>query len=143
MLQNDIVFTPIGIIHTPFNDTAGMPVQPVYAEGIRGTVELDDSLRDGLNGLDQFSHIVLLFHLHRSHGYNLSVVPHRQIAARGLFSTRSPRRPNPIGISVVRLDRVESCLLYVRDVDMLDGTPLLDIKPFIPDLDGPERKNLS
>ncbi|MDY6881372.1 MAG: tRNA (N6-threonylcarbamoyladenosine(37)-N6)-methyltransferase TrmO [Desulfatiglans sp.] len=130
-----IEFQPIGIIHTPFKNREGMPIQPAAAAGVKGTVEIFEVYRDGLKDLDGFSHIVLLYHFHRSQGYELRVVPYLDSEVRGLFATRAPRRPNPIGLSVVELDRVEADVLYIQNVDVLDGTPLLDIKPYVPEFD--------
>jgi len=113
-----------------------MPIQPAGAAGVKGTVEIFEDYRAGLKDLEGFSHIVLLFVFHRSEGFNMQVVPFMDTELRGLFATRAPRRPNPIGLSVVRLDRIEDGILHVQNVDMLDGTPLLDIKPYIPEFDG-------
>lgn len=126
---------PIGIIHTPFTQREGMPIQPAGAVGIEGTVELLEEFHPGLKDLDRFSHIMLLYVFHRSEGFNLSVIPFMDTTPRGLFATRAPRRPNPIGLSVVELDRIEKGILHIRNVDMLDGTPLLDIKPYVPEFD--------
>jgi tRNA (adenine37-N6)-methyltransferase len=123
---------PIGIIRSPFTSLEGMPIQPAGAAGIAGTVEVRADLAEGLDDLDGFSHVILLYHFHRSDGYKLKVVPFMDTEPRGLFATRAPRRPNPIGLSVVRLVRVEGSVLHVEGVDVLDGTPLLDIKPFVP-----------
>lgn len=133
----DIAYRPIGIIHSPFRDARGMPIQPAGAEGVAGTVRVFDEFADGLADLEGFSHVVLLYHFHRSEGYDLRVVPFLDAAPRGLFATRAPRRPNPIGISVVRLRRIEGATLRVENVDVLDGTPLLDIKPHVPEFDAP------
>ncbi|MEW6521541.1 MAG: tRNA (N6-threonylcarbamoyladenosine(37)-N6)-methyltransferase TrmO [Thermodesulfobacteriota bacterium] len=130
-----IEFQPIGIIHTPFTELAGMPIQPAGAAGVQGTVEVFAQYRDGLQDLDGFSHIMLLYHLHRSHGFSLRVIPFLDTSLRGVFATRAPRRPNPIGLSVVVLQRVEEGVLYVENVDILNGTPLLDIKPYVPVFD--------
>jgi tRNA-Thr(GGU) m(6)t(6)A37 methyltransferase TsaA len=130
-----IEYTPIGIIHTPFSEPEGMPIQPAGAVGVTGTVEVFKEFRDGLEDLDGFSHIVLLYHFHRSSGFALHVVPFLDSVTRGLFATRAPKRPNPIGLSVVRLVRIEDATLHIENVDMLDGTPLLDIKPYVPDID--------
>lgn len=126
---------PIGTIHTQFKTLEGMPIQPVGAKDIEGTIELHEDFIDGLKDLDGFSHIILLYHFHRSQDFKLSVVPFMDIEPRGLFATRAPRRPNPIGLSVVRLERIEGRVLHIKDVDILDGTPLLDIKPYVPDFD--------
>jgi tRNA-Thr(GGU) m(6)t(6)A37 methyltransferase TsaA len=130
---------PIGTIHTPFTEVVGMPVQPAGAIGINGTVEVYQEYHAGLKDLSGFSHIVLLFLLHRSIGFELEVVPFMDTESRGLFATRAPRRPNPIGLSIVQLDRIEGGTLYIQNVDMLDGTPLLDIKPYVPELDSHEQ----
>jgi tRNA-Thr(GGU) m(6)t(6)A37 methyltransferase TsaA len=130
---------PIGTIHTPFTEVVGMPVQPAGAIGINGTVEVYQEYHAGLKDLSGFSHIVLLFLLHRSIGFELEVVPFMDTESRGLFATRAPRRPNPIGLSIVQLDRIEGGTLHIQNVDMLDGTPLLDIKPYVPELDSHEQ----
>jgi len=126
---------PIGVIHTPFTKREGMPIQPAGAAGVQGTVKVFESYQAGLRDLDGFSHIILLYHFHRSQGFKLQVVPFMDTRSRGLFATRAPKRPNPIGLSVVQLERIEDGTLYVRNVDMLDGTPLLDIKPYVPEFD--------
>ncbi|MFH1687651.1 MAG: tRNA (N6-threonylcarbamoyladenosine(37)-N6)-methyltransferase TrmO [bacterium] len=130
-----ITLTPIGVIHTPFKQPKGTPIQPRRAGGAEGTIEILPEFVEGLADLDGFSHIVLLYHFHLSTGYRLKVVPFLDDCERGLFATRAPRRPNPIGLSVVRLDHIEGNVLFIRDVDMVDGTPLLDIKPYVPDFD--------
>lgn len=128
---------PIGTIHSPFTETQGMPIQPAGARDARGTIEVWPEYRAGLADLDGFSHIVLLYHFHRSEGFKLRVVPFMDTVERGLFATRAPRRPNPIGLSVVELEKVEGGVLHIRGVDILDGTPLLDIKPWVPAFDQP------
>ncbi len=130
---------PIGIIHTPFSDPVGMPIQPAGAAGVRGTVQVFDEYVPGLQDLEGFSHILLLYLFHRSEGFKLQVVPFMDTEPRGLFATRAPKRPNPIGLSLVQLDRVEGATLHVSVLDMLDGTPLLDIKPYVPDFDRQEQ----
>lgn len=132
-----IELNPIGVIHTPFTQPEGMPIQPVGAAGVHGTVEVFAAYQAGLKDLDGFSHVILLYHLHRSQGFELEVVPFLDTQPRGLFATRAPRRPNPIGLSVVQLDRIEDGVLHIQNVDMLDGTPLLDIKPYVPEFDSP------
>ena len=134
-----IELKPIGIIHTPFTKLEGMPIQPKGATGIIGTIELFDDYREGLRDLDGFSHIILLYYFHRSQGFKLQVVPFMDSELRGLFATRAPRRPNPIGISVVQLDKIENGVLHIQNVDMLDGTPLIDIKPYVPEFDSPPK----
>ncbi len=126
---------PIGIIHTPHKDPKGTPIQPTGATKYEGVIELEPGYLEGLKDLDGFSHIILLYHFHRSKHYKLTVQPYMDKELRGLFATRYPARPNPIGLSVVRLRKIEGNRLFIQDVDMLDGTPLLDIKPFIPEVD--------
>ncbi len=112
-----------------------MPIQPKAAKGVKGTIELFDEFKEGLADLDGFSHIILTYHFHLSEGYSLKVKPFLEDTLRGLFSTRAPRRPNPIGISVVPLNRIDGATLYISNVDIVDGTPLLDIKPYVPEFD--------
>jgi tRNA-Thr(GGU) m(6)t(6)A37 methyltransferase TsaA len=130
-----IEFKPIGIIHTPFTEPEGIPIQPAGAAGVHGTVDVFEEYAAGLKDLDGFSHIILLYHFHRSRGFSLQVVPFMDKQPRGLFATRAPKRPNPIGLSVVQLDRIEKGTLHIQNVDILDGTPLLDIKPYVPEFD--------
>jgi tRNA-Thr(GGU) m(6)t(6)A37 methyltransferase TsaA len=136
--EMNIEYSPIGIIHTPFTDPRGMPIQPAGAVGVAGTVEVFAEYRPGLEDLVGFSHIILLYHFHRSEGFELQVVPFLDTRLRGLFATRAPRRPNAIGLSVVRLRGVAEGILQIENVDMLDGTPLLDIKPYVPAFDASE-----
>ncbi|MBW2560319.1 MAG: tRNA (N6-threonylcarbamoyladenosine(37)-N6)-methyltransferase TrmO [Deltaproteobacteria bacterium] len=128
-----IEYAPIGIIHSPFTKLEGMPIQPTGAAGVKGTAHVFEDFQAGLMDLDGFSHIILLYHFHRSQGFNNHVVPFMDSKPRGLFATRAPKRPNPIGLSVVQLDKIEGGILHIRNVDILDGTPLLDIKPFVPE----------
>jgi tRNA-Thr(GGU) m(6)t(6)A37 methyltransferase TsaA len=130
-----VTYTPIGVIRTPFSDLEGMPIQPSAVKAAGGRVIVEPAYVEGLGDLDGFSHIILLYHFHRATGYRLTVTPFLDTVARGLFATRAPRRPNPIGLSIVRLKRIEGNILDVQGVDMLDGTPLLDIKPWVPAFD--------
>jgi tRNA-Thr(GGU) m(6)t(6)A37 methyltransferase TsaA len=130
-----IELTPIGIIHSPFTDLAQMPIQPGYTASAPGTVEVFPEYAEGLRDLDGFSHIILLYHLHKAGKARLLVTPFLDSQRHGVFATRAPVRPNPIGLSVVQLNRREGNLLYVDGLDILDGTPLLDIKPYIPGFD--------
>jgi len=126
---------PIGIIHSPFSQTAGTPIQPRFAQGAVGRVDIFDEYAAGLKDLDGFDRIWLLYWFDRVSKVNLTVTPFLDTIERGLFATRAPCRPNPIGMSPVRLVRVEGNVLHVEDVDVLDGTPLLDIKPYAPRFD--------
>lgn len=112
-----------------------MPIQPAGAVGVQGTIEVFEEYHDGLKDLEGFSHIILLYHLHLSNGFRLKIVPFMDVEPRGLFATRAPNRPNPIGLSVIQLDRIEDGMLHISNVDILDGTPLLDIKPYVPEFD--------
>ena len=130
-----IEYQPIGVIHTPFKNREGMPIQPAGADGVQGTVEVFQPFTEGLADLEGFSHIILLYHFHQSVDAPLRVTPFMDTQPRGVFSTRAPKRPNPIGISVVRLVKIQGSVLHVENVDTLDGTPLLDIKPNVPEFD--------
>ncbi len=135
MAENTISFNPIGIIHTPFKETAGMPIQPPGALGINGTVEVFPEFSEGLQDIEEFSHIILIYHFNKSKDFKLKIAPFLEDEVHGVFAVRAPKRPNPIGISVVKLLRREDNIIYIDNPDMLDGTPLLDIKPYIPDFD--------
>ena len=137
MAQGEPIFSyrPIGVIHSPHHDPAGMPIQPGGARGVPGRVEVFGEYRAGLADLDGFSRIILLYPFHRSSGYSLVLTPFLDTCPRGVFSTRAPRRPNAIGLSIVQLTGVKDGELEIRDVDILDGTPLLDIKPYVPAFD--------
>jgi len=130
--QEQITMIPIGIIKTPFTSREGMPIQPGGGKGIEGSIVIRDEYSEGLADVDGFSHLILLYHLHRSVDYSLMVTPFLDDCLRGVFATRAPRRPNPIGLSIVRLLSIKDTILSIADLDILDGTPLLDIKPFIP-----------
>ena len=123
---------PIGVIRTPFASRDAMPRSTSQAAGIKGTVEVFEAYCAGLKDLGGFSHVILIWHFDRISGYELQVVPPNQTQTRGVFASRAPNRPNPIGLSIVKLDRIENGVLHVDGVDMLDGTALLDIKPYIP-----------
>lgn len=138
MYMEQIVLNPIGVIHTPHKDIKNMPIQPIAAEGIKGYIEVLPEYASGLKDLDGFSHITLLYHFHKVKGFELQVIPFMDTRKRGIFSCKAPKRPNAIGISTVRLLRVEGNIVYIEQVDMLDGTPLIDIKPFYPRYDNRE-----
>ena len=127
--------SPIGMIETPFKELSGMPIQPTGARGVRGRIIMDPAYEAGLNDIEGFSHLILLYHFHKSTGYDLTVTPFLDKTPRGLFSTRAPRRPNPIGLSIVRLVSRTGPVLDIEDIDVLDQTPLIDIKPYVPGFD--------
>lgn len=128
----------IGVIRTPFTDLQGMPIQPCGAREVTGEVVINPELQEGLKDLDGFSHIYLIYHLHKAAQKKLTVVPFMDTVPRGVFATRSPVRPSHLGLSIVELLSVEENRIKVRGVDILDGTPLLDIKPYIHAFDCPE-----
>lgn len=130
-----VSFKSIGTIHTPHISKDGIPIQSKYATGIKGTIKLKREYVKGLLDLDGFSHIYLIYYFHKSEGYNLQVIPFLDKIIHGVFSTRAPRRPNAIGISVVKLNGIKDNILEIENVEILDGTPLLDIKPYIPEFD--------
>jgi len=134
-MDDQIIFRPIGIIHSPFKEAQKMPIQPAAAKGVEGTIDIKPEFENGLKDLDGFSHVILLYHLHLSKGFSLEVVPFLDDKLRGVFATRAPRRPNAIGLSIVRLVDIEKNRLYIQNIDVADGTPLLDIKPYVPEFD--------
>jgi tRNA-Thr(GGU) m(6)t(6)A37 methyltransferase TsaA len=136
--MSSIVFTSIGIIHSPFKELKGMPIQPAAALDVEGWIEIYPDYVEGLKDLDGFSHIYLLYHFHKANQAKLTVTPFLDTVPRGVFSTRAPSRPNPVGLSVVALDRVDHNRIYIRNVDILDGTPLIDVKPYIPEFEQQE-----
>jgi len=135
MNADKITFQPIGRIHTPFNGKEEMPRQPYMDSGTKGTIEILPEFTEGLDGLKPGLKIVLIFNFHLSQGFKLKVVPYRRTEFRGVFATRAPHRPNGIGLSVVNLDKIEKNILHISNIDIIDGTPLLDIKPFIKGID--------
>lgn len=130
-----IKYRPIGIIHSPFKTPKGSPIQPSAAKSAGGKIEIFSEFAEGLQDLAGFSHIFLIYHFHLSKKFSLKVKPFLDDKQRGLFATRAPSRPNPIGISIVRLIKIESDNLHIQNVDVVDGTPLLDIKPYVPAFD--------
>ncbi len=133
--RDPLSFVPIGIIHSPFTDITGMPIQPTGARGIRGNVEIFYEYAEGLRDIEGFSHLFLVYVFHRCPSYHLTVIPFLDTTHRGVFATRAPRRANAIGLSVVRLIEVCGTTLVIEDVDVLDGTPVLDLKPYVPAFD--------
>ncbi len=125
----------IGTIETPFDDLEGMPIQPSGAEEVTGTITIHKEYEEGLQDIEGFSHIILLYYFHKSKGFSLRVKPFLDNQKRGLFSTRAPRRPNPIGISIVQLLKRDANTLVIKGIDVLNGTPLIDIKPYVPGFD--------
>src|SRR4030042_2322607 len=120
---------PIGIIHTPFKSKQETPIQPFRSKAV-GKIEVFKEYERGLDDIEGFSHLILIYKFHRSRGFSLKVKPFLDNRLRGLFATRAPRRPNQIGLSVVKLIRRRWNILFLNGIDVIDGTPLLDIKPY-------------
>lgn len=132
---------PIGIIHSRFKQAENAPIQPSRSQAV-GKVEVFEKYRKGLSDIDGFSHLILVYRFHKARGYLLKVSPFLDPVARGVFATRHPRRPNRLGFSMVKLLRRRGRVLWVRGIDTLDGTPLLDIKPYVPDFDRQEKSEI-
>ena len=130
-----VSFSAIGRIRSPFHHPEGMPIQSSGAKDVEGTVEVDSKDADGLTDIEHFSHIILIYFFNRSEGFELQVKPFLDDSVHGVFATRAPRRPNPIGISTVELLKRDGNHLLIKGVDVLNGTPLLDIKPYVPEFD--------
>lgn len=130
-----IHYESIGVLNSPHKNIADMPIQPSGADGIRGTITLKEQYLEGLKDLDGFSHIYVFYHFHQAKAAQLTVTPFMDEASHGIFATRAPRRPNAIGLSVLRLINIDGSQLQIENVDILDGTPILDIKPYVPDFD--------
>ena len=133
--MNELTYNPIGVVHSPFKEPKNVPIQATASKGNEGTIEIYPRYVEGLKDLEGFSHIILLYHFHLVKSCSLMVKPFLDDKLHGVFATRSPARPNKIGISVVRLATIENNILHVQDVDIIDATPLLDIKPYIPKFD--------
>ena len=133
--MTEIIFRPIGIVKTEFESKRGIPVQVVHGSDKTGRVEIYEQYVEGLKDLDDFSHIHLLYHFHNHKDYKLTVIPYLDTIPRGLFSTRAPKRPNGIGMSLVEVIKVRGNIIEFRGVDMINNTPLLDIKPYFPLID--------
>jgi len=131
----EIIYKPIGIIRSPYKEPKGIPIQPTAAKGIEGRVEVYMDFSEGLKDLEGFSHIILLYHFHLIVNSKLIVKPYMDDDYHGVFATRAPSRPNPIGLSIVRLMKIDDNILYIKDVDIVNGTPLIDIKPLVPEFD--------
>jgi tRNA-Thr(GGU) m(6)t(6)A37 methyltransferase TsaA len=132
-----IVYEAIGIIHSPFQTTEDMPIQPSGSTSISGYAEIYPEYQEGLQDLDGFSHVILLYCFHKVSGCKLTVKPFLDDATHGVFATRAPVRPNPVGLTVTKLAAIEGTRIHLENIDILDGTPLLDIKPYVPEFDRP------
>ncbi len=133
--RKEVRIESIGIIKTPYTEPSGTPIQPVYGQGVEGRVLVHESYTPALDDIEEFERLWLLYWMDRVGPFQPRVIPYRDNRKHGLFATRSPSRPNPIGMSVVRLVRREGSVLYIADIDILDDTPLLEIKPYVPEFD--------
>jgi tRNA-Thr(GGU) m(6)t(6)A37 methyltransferase TsaA len=131
----EVTFKPIGVIRTSFHSLEEMPIQPSSDTSGPGTVEVFPEFAEGLRDLEGFSHIYLIYHFHKVRRSQLTVTPFLDSKPHGVLATRAPSRPNPIGLSLVRLVRIENNLVYIEGADVLDETPLLDIKPYVPEFE--------
>jgi len=129
--MDHIIVKPIGVIHSPYQQTKDMPIQGIFKKEVQAWVELLPQYGPGLKDLDGFSHCILLYYFHRSDQVQLVGRPFLEKQQHGMFSIRSPHRPNHIGLSVVRIAKIEGCQVHFCEVDMLDQTPVLDIKPYV------------
>lgn len=140
--MKEVVYKPIGVVHSPFKAPQDVPIQSAAARGVTGYVEVAKEYVEGLRDVEGFSHLILVYHCHLAQDYSLLVKPFLDDSLHGVFSTRAPSRPNPVGVSIVRLTKKEENILHIQDVDIIDGTPLLDIKPFVPQFDQREAEKI-
>ena len=131
----DVVCRPVGVVRSPFKEAAGMPIQTAGAPDEAGEVEVFAEYAAGLRDIEGFDYLILLTHLHRCAHERLEVVPFLDDRSHGVFATRAPTRPNRLGLSIVRLQSVQGRVLHFTGNDMMDGTPVLDIKPYVPRFD--------
>ncbi|MGB2599663.1 MAG: tRNA (N6-threonylcarbamoyladenosine(37)-N6)-methyltransferase TrmO [Candidatus Omnitrophota bacterium] len=137
-MDTEIAVKPIGIIHTPYKTAEGMPIQGAFAEKVTGKAELFQEYKEGLKDIEGFSHLILIYYFDRAKGEKLLGKPFLEDEVHGIFSIRSPMRPNHIGISIVKIKEIEDNVIIFSDVDILDETPLLDIKPYVAYFDSRE-----
>ena len=140
--MKDVVYKPIGVVHSPFKEPQDVPIQAAAAGGVIGSIEVAGEYVEGLRDVEGFSHLILVYHFHLAQDYSLLVKPFMDDGLHGVFATRAPSRPNPVGVSIVRLTKREKNVLHIQDVDIIDGTPLLDIKPFVPAFDQREAERI-
>ena len=133
-----IIMRPIGIIHSPYNVSKAIPIQGRFKDDVEACVELKDEYVKGLKDLDKFSHVILIYYLHKSNKETIEGKPFLENEKHGIFAIRSPHRPNHIGFSVVKIKFIQGNKLYFTQVDMIDETPLLDIKPYVKYFDSRE-----
>lgn len=134
-MSEKITMNPIGIIYSPYQQTKDMPIQGTFKPGVKARIELKQEYRAGLKDLDGFSHAILIYYFHKSQKVQIEGKPFLEDNTHGIFAIRSPHRPNHIGLSVVKIESIEKNQLYFSEVDVLDGTPVLDIKPYVKQFD--------
>jgi len=130
-MTDSITVQPIGVVHSPYKSPEQMPIQGIFKPNVEAFIELEQDYVPGLKDLDGFSHAIILYHFHKSQRDDLQGRPFLEDEPHGIFAIRSPHRPNHIGLSIVRIAKIEANRLYFTEVDMLDGTPVLDIKPYV------------
>jgi tRNA-Thr(GGU) m(6)t(6)A37 methyltransferase TsaA len=135
MKRDTFEFVPIGILKTPYESKSGIPIQGIFDPASDGKAEIFEEYEEGLTDIEGFSHLIIIYVFHLSEGYDLVCKPYMEEKLHGVFSVRAPKRPNPIGFSVVKLKKRKGRILYLSELDMLDNTPILDIKPFVPKFD--------
>ena len=133
--MKEIIMTPIGIVHSPYKQAKDMPIQGKFKAGVQAWIELKEEYRAGLKDLDGFSHIIIIYYFHRSKKTEIEGKPFLEDEKHGIFAIRSPHRPNHIGLSVVKIEKIEANKLHFSEVDVLDGTPVLDVKPYVKHFD--------
>ena len=136
MMSEKIPMSPIGVIHSPYKQIKDMPIQGKFKTGVQAWIELKEEYRAGLKDLDGFSHAIIIYHFHKSEKTEIEGKPFLEDNKHGIFAIRSPHRPNHIGLSVVKIEKIEGGKLHFSEVDVLDGTPVLDIKPYVKHFDG-------
>jgi len=133
--MTEITMHPVGIIRSPYKQPRDIPIQGAFKKDVQAWVELEQEYVAGLKDLDGFSHAIILYHFHKSHGEQIQAQPFLEQDKHGIFAIRSPHRPNHIGLSIVKIERIEGNRLYFTEVDVLDQTPVLDIKPYVSHFD--------
>lgn len=134
-MRKEIKLKPIGIIHTPYKEPKGIPIQGKFEKSVTGIIEIFPEYQKGLKDIEGFSHLILIYHFSRSKEEKLVGKPFLEDQEHGIFAIRSPHRPNHLGFSIVKLKKVKDNIIIFSEVDMLDGTPLLDIKPYVDHFD--------
>ena len=129
--MNQIIIHPIGIIHSPYKEDKDIPIQGTFKDKVEAWLELKNEYADGLRDLNKFSHAIIIYYFHRSQREEIEGRPFLEQNKHGIFAIRSPHRPNHIGLSIVKIKRIKANKVYSTEVDVLDGTPLLDIKPYV------------